>query len=870
VSSVQTAPSEKQTPRHSWKRCASPALTALLVALVTSSAAGALTAWYKLDETSGTAAADSSGTANNATYAGAPTLGATGQHRYCTYFAGDGQYVVAPASASLNALGVSNADFSVAFWVMPNGQTGGWRPLLHKGSTDNERGPGIWLNPGSNRIHFHVGTTANWNEGNDSVADIPNGTWTHVACVKAGNQWRCYVNGVLDTTVTLTANTTGNNGPLYIGDDPWYTGSKCSFDDVRIYNAALSDSEIKNLYGVVGYWKLDETSGTTAADSTNAGNAGTYTNGPLINQPGVKNTAATFDGTDDYVGIPDSASLRASDSITIAAWVRPLASANIDRIILNKEGEYELAITDANEIKWAFTNTSPGWAWHQTGVFIPNGAWSHIVVTYDGAQAKTYVNGALVETFAATGDIGDTYPALNELRIGGRSNSPAGKNFAGSIDDVYVFTRALSATDVAALHGLVGYWKFSEGGGTTAVDSTAFANNATLSGGATWETTCAGDNALQTNGTSAVAQTNATFAPPSEGTVAFWMRGAGAPGVQRRILGNGGDWEIRQAPDGSISFDLGASPFTGNEQFTTQAPVCTNGQWYHIVAVFNDVDNSYSVYINGQLRATGISPVDLIPQPPAVMSFGTRTGTPDYWQGALRDVRIYNRRLGTAEIAQLYGLVGHWKFDETSGTSAADSSGAGNTGTVTGTATWNAGRINNALKLDGSTSLTIPTLFGNPRNVTLSAWAKLIAPDTWGAEIISLGDSFALRLDDSGQAKAFFYNGSSWIVVPFNQVYAGAGWHHFAAVFNDGQDYCKLYVDGIERASVATASSLSYTLNQNASIGKHGNGSTTFDFNGWLDDVRVYNRALCAADISALFSGAPFQGVKVIKWVEIQ
>ena len=111
------------------------------------------------------------------------------------------------------------------------------------------------------------------------VADIPNGLWTHVACVKAGNKWRCYVNGVL-TRNSTSGGTVGNTGPTYIGDDPWYTGSKVWIDDVRMYNTAVfSVGEVKSLYGQVGYWKLDEASGTTAADATNAGNTGTYTMG---------------------------------------------------------------------------------------------------------------------------------------------------------------------------------------------------------------------------------------------------------------------------------------------------------------------------------------------------------------------------------------------------------------------------------------------------------------------------------------------------------------------------------------------------------------------------------------------------------------
>ena len=463
-----------------------------------------------------------------------------------------------------------------------------------------------------------------------------------------------------------------------------------------------------------------------------------------------------------------------------------------------------------------------------------------------------------------------SHPGLNELRIGGRSNNPSGKNFAGLIDDVYVYTRGVSAVEIANMYGLIGHWKFAEGSGTAAADSSGLANSATLSGGATWEGDCAGNNALRTNGAGGIAQTNTAFQPPSEGTVAFWMRGAGTPVAIGRVMGVNGDWEIRQLPGGTLSFDMGASPYVGNEPFSTLDPVDTNGKWYHIAAVFNDVDNSYSVYINGQLRTSGISPVDLIPQTAGILSFGVRTGTSEYWLGALRDVRVYNRRLGAAEIAELSGLVGQWKFDETSGTMAADSSGLGRNGTVIGTPTWVPGKFNNAIQLDGTNRVEINSLMNSPKNVTLAGWANLVAGDSAGAEIVSIGDYISLRLNDGGVSEVLFYNGSTWVAVSASQTFAGAGWHHFAGVFNDDQNVCKLYIDGLEVASASTAVTLPYSgAGTKTVIGAHGNGGATADFNGKLDDVRIYNRALCPAEITSLSAGG-FGGVKIIKWFEIQ
>jgi hypothetical protein len=91
-------------------------------------------------------------------------------------------------------------------------------------------------------------------------------------------------------------------------------------------------------------------------------------------------------------------------------------------------------------------------------------------------------------------------------------------------------------------------------------------------------------------------------------------------------------------------------------------------------------------------------------------------------------------------------------------------------------------------------------------------------------------------------------------------------------VFNDDADYCKLYIDGLEAASTSTTNSISYSgLGTKTVIGSHGNGGTTWDFSGKIDDVRIYNRALCPTEIQQIKNlGGTFGGVKVTSWVEIQ
>jgi hypothetical protein len=209
---------------------------------------------------------------------------------------------------------------------------------------------------------------------------------------------------------------------------------------------------------------------------------------------------------------------------------------------------------------------------------------------WDGATVKIYLNGQLDNAPAArTGTIGtDTRP----LCIGGRSGADY---FDGMIRDARIYNRALSDTEIAELVGLLGHWKFSEGSGATAADSSAQGNDATLSGGASWTSDCAGsNNALLTNGSGGVAETTREFSPPEAGTVAFWMRSSGSPSGTERLFGVGGDWEVRQNSDGILAFDLCGEAGTS---FITTIPLAEAGRWYHVAATFDSASDNFSVYI---------------------------------------------------------------------------------------------------------------------------------------------------------------------------------------------------------------------------------------------------------------------------------
>ncbi len=203
--------------------------------------------------------------------------------------------------------------------------------------------------------------------------------------------------------------------------------------------------------GLTAHWKFDENSGTTAADSSGNNNTGTLSSGATWTT-GQSGAATNLDGVDDYVQVGAQSSLVMTNAATFSAWIYPTGAGSLapyGGIIVNKEGEYELARFTDGTIQWAFANTNPGWNWVNTGYVAPLNQWTHVAVTYNGGVVKTYINGTLTHTYSGSGAIGDVDGSQNDFRVGGRQVTS--HNFQGRIDEVRVYNRALSAAEVTTL-----------------------------------------------------------------------------------------------------------------------------------------------------------------------------------------------------------------------------------------------------------------------------------------------------------------------------------------------------------------------------------------------------------------------------------
>ena len=463
-------------------------------------------------------------------------------------FDGVNDWVTVADAASLDL----SSGMTVEAWVRPS-RLGGWRTVVFK-----ERGGGVVYGLSADQAGGRpLGQVDIGGERNAvGSTSLPLNVWSHLATTFDGSVVRLYVNGTLAGSSPFSGSMAASTGPLRIGGNSvwseWFAGL---IDEVRVYNRALSASEIQqdsqtpvggapppadttppsapsgltssttpgsvalgwtaatDAVGVVRYnvhrsttagftpapanrigqptgtsytdsglasgtyyyrvtaedaagnvgdpspqltvavpaagggglvaaYGLNAGSGAHVADSSVAKNHGTAS-GATWSSAGRFGSALSFDGVNDWVTVADAASLDLSSGMTVEAWVRPTVLGRW-RTIAAKErsGGIVYALQASQDTSRPLGQVDIGGERNAVGsASLPLNAWSHLATTYDGATVRLYVNGALAVSLPFAGAM----PAsTGPLRLGG--NGVWGEWFAGLIDEVRVYNRALSAS----------------------------------------------------------------------------------------------------------------------------------------------------------------------------------------------------------------------------------------------------------------------------------------------------------------------------------------------------------------------------------------------------------------------------------------
>jgi hypothetical protein len=204
--------------------------------------------------------------------------------------------------------------------------------------------------------------------------------------------------------------------------------------------------------------------------------------------------------------------------------------------------------------------------------------------------------------------------------------------------------------------------------------------------------------------------------------------------------------------------------------------------------------------------------------------------------------------------AVLAGMVGWWKFDETRGEIAKDSSSGNHEGKLQGDAKWTKGKIDGAIELDGSgdyVQIAEESAFDITGQITIACWVNIHSMANEWMAIVTKGDN-SWRLSTVQNQRKFHASVNDWQTfrISGNTGVSANKWHHVATVY-DGKKMC-IYVDGELDVCQPWTGGIARN-DYDVLIGENAQEKGRY-FDGLIDDVQIYNYALKEADITALYN----------------
>jgi hypothetical protein len=378
-------------------------------------------------------------------------------------------------------------DYTCSYWIYHNSIDFGY-PIGFGINNQNGNGYGIVSTGFTNEPYTATcGSPAQVYGAGDSEGACYNGfysqaqyiinSWQHVVLKREGNMVSFYINGAFDNSVdTLIINPIDN---LVFGrrSDGWF-GFNGTLDDIAIYNRALTEQEIQNLYtgttpepcaalpsnlqqGLVGYWPFCG----NANDESGNGNDGTV-NGATLTEDRFGNAESAYDftvaGSSIQTIIESNQSPSASTDYTIALWAkRDNPEINNSLLVTYKNGadpfgpntsNYDIVhnhnfCTNSGIAVQNYPFNNPASC---SPTQIENNEWFHLVVHFKTSQFSfdVYKDGNLW----FTGNIGELVPDAGILTFGNNSEN----NFPtqGQLDDIGIWNRALTPEEVQELYTL--------------------------------------------------------------------------------------------------------------------------------------------------------------------------------------------------------------------------------------------------------------------------------------------------------------------------------------------------------------------------------------------------------------------------------
>ncbi|MBI2038064.1 MAG: LamG domain-containing protein [Candidatus Magasanikbacteria bacterium] len=680
--------------------------------------------------------------------------------------------------------------------------------------------------------------------------------------------------------------------------------------EAAVINKTSDLNSLRN--GLVGWWTFDgaNVTATTVTDKSGGGLNGTR-NGTL-RAAGKIGQALKFNGTSsDYITLPATGDFNvrgnmgrlSSENWSLSAWykgtdLRQNVDYGVSLIGWNSGNLFASFSVRSGYAEFAHYNG--GWQHNiKSATLVADGKWHLITYSnYSDNTGSLYIDGIL-EIDRASSTIGSG-SFFQPYHIGANFNNIY---TIGTIDDARIYNRSLSSVEVTQLYktgggkinktdairaqlreGLKAHWTFDGADMTpnTSTDKSGQGNHGTRTGVTTMVRGKVGQ-AMEFNGATGsdiVVTTSASLNPATAMTVSAWVKTTDSTGIIINKDDGGSNRQYSLLTNSGVQFFA----FQSGATYTNTAAIgISDGKWHFVVGTVDvNGDGKARMYIDGVLRDTGAVAITSIASSSVPATIGDRPTNAFPLSGTIDDARIYNRALSHAEAAELYkmannktsktdtvrvqpknSLVGHWTFDGGNMTSvtSTDTSGQGNHGTST-IISATRGKIGQGLdfkdtnyfiNLGDPSSLRLTTQF------TVSSWVKVRAHKNYNQVFMkndANSDFYGLLLDANGKLTGQVGNGGSNVTLVGNTVLSAGKWYHVAATYNSAlaSGNLKLYINGVEDTYVGNG-------NFSSGVGDTAGGYTNIakdpvngrNFDGLLDDVRVYSRPLAPAEIMALY-----------------
>jgi len=505
-------------------------------------------------------------------------------------------------------------------------------------------------------------------------------------------------------------------------------------------NAVIMGGSSYTSSGPVAYWKFDEGYGDTVYDLSGNENNGTLdaagsganvTETAMWDRDGKFDGAMQFDGTNDSINMGNSSVFNFGTGATLSAWVKPTALQQ--GFVINKwtnEQEDKYINYKANGKFGCFFYVAKS---VETEVSYPINHWYHVVCVYDGSDISIYVNDKLAGQNSATGDVSDStgnlYIGRNPARGVAEGNySP----FAGLIDEVRIFNRALTMDDINKEYNqgsalVLGSSGTDSSGNADNSDSrkycvpgdTATCNPPVLdldfnkkSGDVVYDKSGNGNNGTLVNMNIATASKRGKYGSALEFldsgdyinasnsinmdswsalTVGAWIKyNEGVKSSEYTIASNwnvsAGAFFVRVEPSSDyIEVSING---TGGNSITNFTDLVVDSNWHYVVFTYS-ISDGLNAYLDGiQSSISGSSVGSLYNGASVDLCIGAtpHNVTEDKFRGLIDDVKIYDYARTPAQIAWDYNqgkALAYWDFNDCSGDQVDDESGNGHHGTLT-------------------------------------------------------------------------------------------------------------------------------------------------------------------------------------------